>query len=232
MNQAVGVLIVDEPRELEPTLRAVLEHEPRLQTVSEADLSRGQGVPARSVALVFVDAEPGAAILSRISLLKGRQSSLTVLVAFETLRAELLGRLVEAGADAFVARSAVPRDVCEAILGLAADPSVASAADTSPAVDGLTPRESEILRFLSAGFSNKEVARRLDLSVRTVETHRLNLRRKTQTGRLKDLVALARQLGLAPVVDGDPARQDTGLRTRTSRASAKAGAVEEQSARL
>jgi hypothetical protein len=34
------------------------------------------------------------------------------------------------------------------------------------------PREAEVLRFLSAGFSNKEVARRLTVSVRTVETHR------------------------------------------------------------
>ena len=64
-----------------------------------------------------------------------------------------------------------------------------------------------MLRFLSSGFSNKEVARRLTLSVRTVETHRLNLRRKTQTGRLKDLVSLARQLGLAPVVEAEPARR-------------------------
>ena len=68
---------------------------------------------------------------------------------------------------------------------------------------GLTPREAEVLRFLSAGFSNKEVARRLTVSVRTVETHRLNLRRKTKTGRLKDLVQLARQIGLAPVLDGE-----------------------------
>jgi len=75
---------------------------------------------------------------------------------------------------------------------------------------GLTPREAEVLRFLSSGFSNKEVARRLALSVRTVETHRLNLRRKTQTGRLKDLVSLARQLGLAPVVDSDPNRRGGG----------------------
>ena len=75
---------------------------------------------------------------------------------------------------------------------------------------GLTPREAEVLRFLSSGFSNKEVARRLALSVRTVETHRLNLRRKTQTGRLKDLVSLARQLGLAPVVDnGEQVRRGT-----------------------
>ena len=80
-------------------------------------------------------------------------------------------------------------------------------------------REAEILRFLSAGFSNKEVARRLNLSVRTVETHRLNLRRKTQTGRLKDLVALARHLGLTPVVDAAPVRSTGGDRPRGLHAS-------------
>ena len=223
VNQPVGVLIVDEPCELEPTLRAVLEHEPRLQTVDEADLLPGAGAPARSVALVFVGAESGAATLSRIAMLKGRRPGVTVLVAFDVLRADLLGRLVQAGADAFVARSAAPRDVGAAILGLAANPEAQHAALRSDATtsDGLTPREAEILRFLSAGFSNKEVARRLSLSVRTVETHRLNLRRKTQTGRLKDLVALARQLGLAPVLDAEPVRQDNGLRARVTRIAPK-----------
>ncbi|MCJ2045431.1 response regulator transcription factor [Methylobacterium sp. J-078] len=224
MNQPVGVLVVDEPCELEPTLRAVLEHEPRLQTVGEADLLPGAGAPARSVALVFVGAEAGAATLSRIATLKGRRPGVTVLVAFDVLRADLLARLVQAGADAFVARSAAPRDVCTAILGLAANQEPQLTAAPRPdatTADGLTPREAEILRFLSAGFSNKEVARRLSLSVRTVETHRLNLRRKTQTGRLKDLVALARQLGLAPVLDAEPVRQDNGLRTRVTRIAPK-----------
>ena len=220
MDQAVGVLIIDEPCGLEPTFRAVLEHEPRLQTVSEADLSRGEGAPDRSVALLFVEPEADAAALARIATLKQRRPDLTILVAFGVLRADLLSRLVQAGADAFVARSATPREVCSAILGLAASPASAPASEDAKVAgaEGLTAREAEILRFLSAGFSNKEVARRLNLSVRTVETHRLNLRRKTQTGRLKDLVALARQLGLAPVVDAEGVRQEIGLRARAGRA--------------
>ena len=60
---------------------------------------------------------------------------------------------------------------------------------------GLTDREFEVLGHIAAGRSNKEVARKLGTSVRTVETHRLNLRRKTKTGRLSDLVTLARDLG-------------------------------------
>ena len=59
---------------------------------------------------------------------------------------------------------------------------------------GLTAREIDILRSLSEGMSNKEVARRLDLSVRTVETHRLNIRRKTNSHNLSDLVRISRML--------------------------------------
>jgi DNA-binding NarL/FixJ family response regulator len=215
MHDAVGVLIVGEPLGPESAFRAVIEHEPRLHTLSEAELSHG---PARKVALIFVGAEPEPGLDQRIAALKGRAPGLGVLVGFEVLRADLVTRLIEAGADAFIARSAPARDMCTALLALAAGAAEAAwdadAPTVVPVADGLTPREAEILRFLSAGFSNKEVARRLNLSVRTVETHRLNLRRKTQTGRLKDLVALARHLGLAPVVDAGPVRVNGADRGR------------------
>ena len=66
--------------------------------------------------------------------------------------------------------------------------------EAAPNPYGLTAREIDILRSLSEGMSNKEVARRLDLSVRTVETHRLNIRRKTNSHNLSDLVRVSRML--------------------------------------
>ncbi|KQT89992.1 hypothetical protein ASG60_10125 [Methylobacterium sp. Leaf469] len=214
MHQAVGVLIVDEPHGLQPSFRAALEHEPTLHTVSEADLSRGgSDVPGANVALVVVgDGDPEGGV-ARIGGLRARCPGLKIVAAFETLDAAAMARLVAAGTDMFVARTASARVVCAAILALGG---LDAPAQGMAPTDGLTPREAEILRFLSAGFSNKEVARRLGLSVRTVETHRLNLRRKTQTGRLKDLVALARQLGLAPVTDTEgstPVRRTAGPST-------------------
>jgi DNA-binding NarL/FixJ family response regulator len=47
-----------------------------------------------------------------------------------------------------------------------------------PQEEALTTREQEVLRHIAAGESNKQIARALDLSVRTVETHRLNIKRK------------------------------------------------------
>ena len=209
MSEAVGVLIVDEPQELDPNVRAALEHAPALRTIDEADLNNS---PA--VALVSVGGARAGAERHRIASLRAGRPSLRILVAFRTLAAADMIRLAEAGADAFVGQAAPAREICAAILALAQGSPLAAlpempAPAQSEAADGLglTPREAEVLRFLSAGYSNKEVARRLSLSVRTVETHRLNLRRKTQTGRLKDLVSLARHLGLDPVLDAETPRR-------------------------
>ena len=207
MSQAVGVLIVDEPAGLDPCFRATLEHMPALRTIGEADLT---GTGHGTVALVFVGEGHSEANCGRIARLRETWPGLRILVLFRALGTGDLSRMIEAGANAFAGRGTPAREVCSVILALTDEsgPLVtvpAVSAETSDAL-GLTPREAEVLRFLSAGFSNKEVARRLQLSVRTVETHRLNLRRKTQTGRLKDLVSLARQLGLDPVLDGEAPR--------------------------
>jgi len=55
----------------------------------------------------------------------------------------------------------------------------------------LTPREREVLGLLTLGLTNREIAARLYLSTRTVETHRANLQRKLQVRRRSELVAFA-----------------------------------------
>ena len=210
MSYAVGVLIVDEPPGLEPSFRATLEHAPALRTISEQDLAEADGATSGTVALVFAREAHLEAVCERIASLRDGHPSLRVMVVFRALDTVDLQRLLDAGAEAFVGRGIPMREVCEAIVALAGGlaPLLGGGDRHDAVLDGvgLTPREAEVLRFLSAGFSNKEVARRLSLSVRTVETHRLNLRRKTQTGRLKDLVSLARQLGLDPVLDTESSR--------------------------
>ncbi|BAU90685.1 regulatory protein LuxR [Methylorubrum populi] len=207
-SRAVELLIVDEATGLDDRLRAGLEHAPSLRTIGEEDLLRGGPRPA--VALVPVDGARAEAGCARIVTLREGRPWLRVLAVFRTLDASAMNRLITAGTDAFIGAGTPAEEVCASVIALAKGAAPAPSASTrstaeDPAI-GLTPREAEVLRFLSAGFSNKEVARRLSLSVRTVETHRLNLRRKTQTGRLKDLVTLARQLGLAPVLDTETPR--------------------------
>ncbi|MBS0170243.1 MAG: response regulator transcription factor [Nitrospira sp.] len=64
--------------------------------------------------------------------------------------------------------------------------------------DGLTPRQKEILKLVSQGNTNRDIARRLDISVRTVEVHRFNLMRRLKVRNVAQLLRQALQLGFLP----------------------------------
>jgi DNA-binding NarL/FixJ family response regulator len=55
----------------------------------------------------------------------------------------------------------------------------------------ITPRELDVLQRLAMGLSNKEIALELDMSVRTVESHRSNIMARLAIGSLGELVRLA-----------------------------------------
>ena len=57
--------------------------------------------------------------------------------------------------------------------------------------DGLTEREAEVLRLIALGHTNPEIAQRLVLSVRTVESHRAHIQRKLSCSTRAELVRYA-----------------------------------------
>jgi DNA-binding CsgD family transcriptional regulator len=63
---------------------------------------------------------------------------------------------------------------------------------------GITEREREVLKLLAEGRSNKEIARRLELSPNTVKTHVAHLFEKLRVVRRMEAIVLARELGLVP----------------------------------
>jgi len=62
--------------------------------------------------------------------------------------------------------------------------------------DDLTAREVEVLRLIALGHTNEEIASTLDLSVRTVESHRAHIQHKTRLTTRAELVAYVRDHGL------------------------------------
>ncbi|HEX9955550.1 MAG TPA: response regulator [Allosphingosinicella sp.] len=64
---------------------------------------------------------------------------------------------------------------------------------------GLSPRENQILRGVVAGMTNKEIARRFDISHRTVEMHRANMMRDLECESLTDVIRLAIEAEIAPL---------------------------------
>lgn len=63
-------------------------------------------------------------------------------------------------------------------------------------LDPLTPRQRDILRLVSVGHTNREIATVLQISVRTVEVHRFNLMRRLNVRNVAQLLRRALQLGL------------------------------------
>ncbi|MBL8298705.1 MAG: response regulator transcription factor [Rhodanobacteraceae bacterium] len=66
-----------------------------------------------------------------------------------------------------------------------------------PGVDGLSPREQQVLRHLVSGLTNKQIARELTLSENTVKTHLANVYAKLGVGRRVEALKVARERGLA-----------------------------------
>lgn len=66
-------------------------------------------------------------------------------------------------------------------------------------LQGLTPRETEILRGLMAGLTNKEIARQLAISHRTVEMHRANMMRDLECTSLSQVIRIAIEADISPL---------------------------------
>jgi two-component system response regulator NreC len=70
------------------------------------------------------------------------------------------------------------------------------------ALDILTPREREVLQLIVRGFNNRQIAERLHISIKTVETHRGNMMGKLDVHDRASLVKFAMDSGLIALDEG------------------------------
>lgn len=114
--------------------------------------------------------------------------------------------VVRAGARGYVTKNIAPADLRDAIhrvhqgdavfsprlAGFVLDAFASAPSEpVDPELDQLTPREREVLRLIARGFAYKQVARRLDISVKTVETHVSAVLRKLQLSNRHELTRWA-----------------------------------------
>lgn len=208
MNQSeTTILLVDDHPLVRDGLRARLEAAPHLRVVGEAGSGQEAleqvGLCRPDLVLMDVNMRGGSGI-EATALLTGRYPGIAVLILSMHDKPEYVTQAMGAGARGYVLKDAPGKDIVLAIdtvmgggiyysAALARQLAGPSAMAPGSAPGSLTLREQEVLRHIASGQSNKQIARDLDLSVRTVETHRLNIKRKLGIEGQAELIRFAVQ---------------------------------------
>ncbi|HEY3367051.1 MAG TPA: response regulator transcription factor [Symbiobacteriaceae bacterium] len=204
------ILIADDHRVLRTGLRMLLQAQPGIEVVGEA--SNGEEAITRAVELhpdlVLLDLNmPGCGGACALHQIRERCPQTKVLVLTMHDDVTYVRAAFKAGAAGYVLKEAADQELLAAIdtvaqgqtyvyptlagrvLGL--DP-IASDADKSV----LSPRETEVLKLISLGYTNQEIADQLLMGVRTVETHKTHIMEKLGITTRAQMVRYALQHGL------------------------------------
>jgi DNA-binding NarL/FixJ family response regulator len=205
--EPIRVLIVDDHPVVRDGLRGVLDGEPDMQVVGEA----GHGaealvrVRAAPVDIVLMDLRmPTMGGVEAIGELRRIAPEVRVLVltTYDTDRDVLPA--IEAGATGYLLKDTPREELLRAVRAAHRGEAVLSPAVAgrlmgqvrAPARDALSARELEVLRFVAAGSTNRETAKRLFISEATVKTHLLHIYAKLEVRDRASAVAAAYQRGL------------------------------------
>jgi DNA-binding NarL/FixJ family response regulator len=196
----IRILIVDDHPMVREGLVARLQAVPRFEVVGEAG-GRGDALELLAsarpdVVLMDVGLKDGNGIALGAEMLAA-QPAVRLLMFSMYDNPEYVQRALQAGARGYVLKDAPATEIVSAIDAVAAGGTFLSAAVSGRLFRGqapkpvLTPRESEILAKLGQGASSKQIARDLDLSVRTVEAHRQSIKRKLDLDGQAELIRYA-----------------------------------------
>jgi DNA-binding NarL/FixJ family response regulator len=204
---ALSLFMADDHKIVGDGLRLLIEREPGLHLVGEAADGRAlvEGVLALRPDLVITDiAMPELNGLEAVRQIRAAGYAGIIVVLSMHSDRRFVSEALAAGINAYVLKDYAFTQVLSAIA-------VAQTGKVwlSPQLHGmvengevptltmlLSVREREVLQLLAEGHGTKEVAYRLQLSPKTVETHRLSLFSKLKVGGIADLVRIAVQEGL------------------------------------
>jgi two-component system response regulator NreC len=209
-GDVITVMLADDHAIVRTGLRLLLEPEEGLSVVAEAGdvpavLRKVRGHRPR---VLILDLNlPGTSGLAAIpNILEASPETRIVVLTMQNdpvFAREALG----AGALGYVLKEAADTEIVAAVRcaaqgqmyvnpGLGVRLATQSPAPGEPPA-ALSARETEVLSLIADGYTNTEIASKLSLSVRTVESHRAHIHRKTGRTTRAELVTLARELGIS-----------------------------------
>jgi two-component system response regulator NreC len=199
----IRVLLADDHETVRDGLRLLVSAEADMEVVGEA----ANGALAIELTqklmpdVVVLDLTmPGVSGLSAAPTLKGGAHKVAVVALTRHDDDAYVQQLMRAGASAYVLKQSASAELLRAIRiaasgGQYLDPSLPQVRRRDPreraAPPALSARETEVLRLVAKGHSNKEIASALNISIKTVEVHKANAMRKLALRGRTDVVRYA-----------------------------------------
>ena len=210
----IRVLLADDHVTVRHGLKLIIDGQADMAVVAE--VSDGAAAIEQAAALkpdvVVMDISmPGMTGLVATRKLKGLQPHIAIVTLTRHTDDAYLQELLRAGAAGYVLKQSAPSELLQAIRATSAggqylDSTLTkrvtakylAAEKKTKSESAVSERESEVLRLIASGYSNKEIAARLALSVKTIEAHKANgMRKLGLTGRI-DIVKYAVLQGWLP----------------------------------
>ena len=203
----IRVLLAEDHETVRHGLKLLINRQPDMEVVGEAGDGRGAvegaGTLKPNVAVVDI-AMPGMNGLAATKAIRESAPTTAVVALTRYDDDAYVQELLNAGASGYVLKQSPSAELVEAVRAAAAgrrylDRSLAArVAGTMMNPHGrravpspITDRETEVLRLMALGHSNKEIASMLDLSVKTIEVHKTNATRKLGLTGRTDVVRYA-----------------------------------------
>jgi len=203
----IRVLLADDHTLIREGFRSLLGGNDAFEIVGEA--SSGAEVVnlinTTQPDVVLLDIHmPGLTGLEVIERLRKTHSTIRFVILSMHEEREYVMKALKAGADGYLLKSIGGQELATAIKAIHGgskyfSPQVTniiadSVANPTAETPELTPREKEILAMVASGQSTKQIADKLDLSVRTVESHRINMLKKVGVSNTAELIKKAIEL--------------------------------------
>lgn len=209
MKTKLRILIAEDHMTVREGVKLLVNAQPDMEVIGEAD--NGE-VALTEVARLNPDillmdiSMPSLNGLRATKKLRLMSSKIKILILTRHTDDGYLQQLITAGANGYVLKQSAPVELINAIRIVAEGKAYLDPALTNKVMGGyaskatslrgenkqqLTDRESEVLRLIALGYSNKEIGVSLDLSVKTIEVHKANAMRKLGISSRIDIVRYA-----------------------------------------
>ena len=214
---SIKILIADDHQLNREGIRSMLEREPDMEVIGEAEDGRSAARMARDLGpdVILMDVcMPGMNGIVATSLIHSESPKIKVLALSMTDDSRFVHHMLRAGASGYLMKDCSFKELSQAIRRVMQNRTYLSPGimdivvkdyvmpptrPTSPDSCSLTLREKEVLQLVAEGHSTPQIANSLHVSVKTVESHRQKLMEKLNTRGIARLTKYAIREGLTSV---------------------------------